>query len=193
MLRGQIGRLVVLVDGLDEAENVADLSRLLNLYAPARPHASYEGLPIPADWYRTDTWWPEDARDDERLTKPWSPLTPSESVSLASLRFVYAEPGEAWPDGRSMSEQYPVDRYREAVNLERAREALRRILSVLIATLSLVLIRVLAALSRHINTTALVLLLIAACRRFGHRDEPGDDDSLLARRNQSLPGRVLAA
>ena len=62
----------------------------------------------------------------------------------------------------------------------------------IIAALSLALVRVLAALSRHINVTDFVLLLIAACQRFGHRDELGDDALLLAHRQQSLLGRVPA-
>jgi hypothetical protein len=88
-----------------------------------------------------------------------------------------------------VAELYSVYR---AIRLEHAREALRRIVSVFIAALSLVLVRVLAALSRCVNTANLVLLLIAACRHFGHRDEPGDDASLLAHRQLSSLGSVPA-
>jgi hypothetical protein len=108
------------------------------------------------------------------LGGPWWFRSVEHDAGLPSLDNACPEPGGFWIVNR------------------RARKDLLRFVGGIIAALSLMLVLVLAALSRRINATNLVLLLIAACQRFGHRDEPGDGDSLRVRRYLSLPGTVPA-
>lgn len=64
--------------------------------------------------------------------------------------------------------------------------ALRHLLDSLVAVLSLVLVQVLAALSRRPDTLTFALVMLAACLRYGRREEPDDDASLRVRRQMSF-------
>lgn len=194
-LRRQLDRLVLAVECLEEGDYLGQLSRLTNSPGPVFTAAGTSNLQpaMPDDWYRTDASWSESSEDDGPAN-PWSLAVPP-ADSLASLSIGHSEPGDVGrlgvlgPEGIT---QFPVYSGRLSRALEGTREGLLRFIGGIITALSLVLVLVLAALSRRFNTVNLVLLLIAACRRFGHRDEPGDDNSLLARRYQSLPGRAPA-
>ena len=70
------------------------------------------------------------------------------------------------------------------------RKALLWLINGILAALSLMLVRVLAALSGRASVFNFVRLMIAACLRYGLRHEPEEDDSLLTRRHQSSQGRV---
>lgn len=69
--------------------------------------------------------------------------------------------------------------------------ALVRLLGGILAALSLILILVLTALTRHPNVLTLVLVMLAACLHFGRRGEPDDHGSLPMRRNQTSWGSCL--
>jgi hypothetical protein len=73
-----------------------------------------------------------------------------------------------------------------------AHQAYIRYIDGVITALSLVLVQVLAALSRLGAVINLILVIIAVFFHYGHRHEPGDDDSLHARRNWTSLGSVPA-
>lgn len=153
---------------------------------------SFQQSSIPDDWYRTGTSWPGFAGGNARPANPWAPLV-SSNLGVLVMDGLDELLGAGGHDeaqaahGRSCRCHDCVARA-----LERTRQSKLRLVGMRIATLSFVLVRVVAALSQRITAANLVLLLIAACRRFGHRDEPGDDDALRVRRYLSLPGTVPA-
>lgn len=53
-----------------------------------------------------------------------------------------------------------------------------RLIDGMLAALRLMLVLVITALARHLDTTAFVLVLLAACRHHGHCGEPDDHDIL---------------
>ena len=69
------------------------------------------------------------------------------------------------------------------------RSAFLRLLDGILAALHLMLVRVLAALSRHPDALTFVLVMIAACLRYGRRSEPDDHPFLPPRRYQTSLGR----
>jgi len=73
-----------------------------------------------------------------------------------------------------------------------AHQAFIRYIDAIITALSLILVQVLAALARLSVVINFILAIIAAFLHYGHRHEPGDDDSLLARRNWTSLGSVPA-
>ena len=74
-----------------------------------------------------------------------------------------------------------------------AREKLLRFVDGILAAVRLTLVRLLAALSRVIGAISFVLAMIAACRRYGHRQDRGDHCSPYAHSCRMLPGRVSTA
>jgi len=62
------------------------------------------------------------------------------------------------------------------------RAALLRLLGGILAVLCLMLVRVLAALSRRPDALTFVLVMLAACLRYGRREDPDDGTSLPIRR-----------
>jgi hypothetical protein len=211
LLRNEIGHLSHIRASL-AAEDHIPWTNLLLLYGTNSTGMTWNGTgvtfqepPIPDDWYRTDTWT-EDAGSTGRPSNPWAPIVSSSSVgaiavdcgtrALLSDRCTRAPLSEGprdrfffwWSIRPIVCKCYDC----ASKALERARESLLRLVSSILAVLSLALVRVIAALGRRITTNNLVLLLIAACRRFGHRDEPGHDDALRVCRYLSLPGVVPA-
>lgn len=71
-----------------------------------------------------------------------------------------------------------------------SRDALLRFVDGVLAALRLMLVVMLAALSRVADVVTFVLVMLAACLRYGRRQEPGDHDSLVSRRYQTSAGRV---
>jgi len=71
-------------------------------------------------------------------------------------------------------------------------QAFIRYIDGIITALSLLLVRVLAALARLGDFVDFILVIIAAFLHYGHRHEPGDDDSLPTRQNWTSPGSVFA-
>jgi hypothetical protein len=67
-------------------------------------------------------------------------------------------------------------------------QAFLRYIDGVITVLSLLLVRVLAALARLGDFIDFILVIIAAFLHYGHRHEPGDDDSLPTRRNWTSSG-----
>jgi hypothetical protein len=68
------------------------------------------------------------------------------------------------------------------------RTALLRLLDGTLAALRLMLVRVLAAFSRHPDALTFALVLLAACLRYGRRGEPDDHAFLPTRRYQTSLG-----
>jgi len=68
------------------------------------------------------------------------------------------------------------------------RVTLLRLLDGILAALRLMLVRVMAALSRRPAVLTFVLVMLAACLRYGRREEPGDYLSLPTRRYQTSLG-----
>lgn len=71
--------------------------------------------------------------------------------------------------------------------------ALIRLIDGILAALGLILMRVLAALTRQPDAPILVLVMLAACLRFGRREEPEDGSFLPIRRSQTYLGSCLDA
>jgi hypothetical protein len=72
--------------------------------------------------------------------------------------------------------------------LRRSRVALLRLLDGILGALCLMLVRVQTALSRHPDALMFVLIMLAACLRYGRREEPGDHAFLPTRRYQTSLG-----
>jgi len=68
------------------------------------------------------------------------------------------------------------------------RAALLRLLDGILAAMCLVLVLVLAALTRHLDVLTFVLIMLAACLRYGRREEPDDYASLPICRYQKSSG-----
>ena len=82
----------------------------------------------------------------------------------------------------------PLLAFKEGALSRDNRTALLRLLDGILAALRLMLVRVLAALSRHPDALAFVLVLLAACLRYGRRSEPDDHAFLPIRRYQRSSG-----
>lgn len=212
LLRKQLDHLLFVYDGLDESRSADRSSPKVVITSPHRsarpalleliciPYLSppVPESPVPAEWYRAASPWDENEHQaDERwLDGCWWTPAAAHNVGPPALDCDYRKLRFGRPAARPALESV-VDLamylvlFAGLAGLETTREGFRRFVGGIIAALSLMLVRVLAALSRRITTANLVLLLIAACRRFGHRDEPGGD-ALLACRSQSLPGTVPA-
>jgi hypothetical protein len=78
--------------------------------------------------------------------------------------------------------------FREDVLPPGSRTALLRFIDGILAALCLMLVLVLAALSRHLDALTFALVMLAACFHYGRREEPDDHASLPIRRYQRLLG-----
>jgi hypothetical protein len=198
--RAEVRKTLGLVAVLSEVRNAIDdedqPSRFLFSFSLA-----HEAAHLPRS-IRTRLWQPE-SPEERRSTYPWLADTvdapwpsPNWQATDYGCLGAWDEAFVAQPDGAvfwvpapGTGYLYPLYPYSLGLEAD-ACAALLRFVDGIMAALRLMLVRVLAALSRFINAANLVLVIIAACLRFGHRDEPGDNDSLFARRYQSLPGTV---
>jgi hypothetical protein len=71
--------------------------------------------------------------------------------------------------------------------------AMVRVIDSVLTALRLIRLLVRAGLGRRLNALAYVLVIIAACRRYGHRSEPDDHAPLLIRRHPTSAGSRLPA
>jgi len=78
--------------------------------------------------------------------------------------------------------------FREDVLPQDNRSVFLRLLDGVLAALRLMLVRVLAALSLHADALTFVLVMLAACLRYGRRSEPDDHAFLPMRRNLTFAG-----
>jgi hypothetical protein len=188
---------------------VEDLSEFRNLLVDGQNRLSCTFFTSPlcefVDASLDATLLPEPSLEESSAVGLWhagaayNPLPASRWLGLADVRFGYLGPDDSAitlapePDVDELYPGYsyycaPLPTWLEPDD----RERLQRFVGGIIAVLSLVLVRVLAALSRMVNAVNLVLVMIAACLRYGHRQEPDDHNSLPARRYQSWPGRAPA-
>jgi hypothetical protein len=147
--------------------------------------------PPPEEYSAPDVWLAAAAYDSLRAWR-------SPGLPAGVARFGYLGPDDSaitlTPDPKA-AEVVPIYSYFALLPTwpePDDRKALGRFVGGIIAALSMLLVRVLAALSRMFNAVNSVLVMIAACLRYGHRQEPDDHHSLPARRYQSWPGRAPA-
>lgn len=117
----------------------------------------------------------------DESAEPWSRLITS--VGTTTL----TQPPREFHDYLPVGTIYPI-----LVRLENT-GWLIRFLDGILAALSLLLLAVLTALSGHVDLLVFVLVLLAACLRYGRRDEPAAHPFLPIRRNQTLPASCLQA
>lgn len=158
---------------------------------PEDPDAAFQAWLRAAEYSAPDLWRSAGAYDPLRAGR-W----PGVSAGVASFKY----PGRRdsaitltpEPEADEVFLAYSI-RAMPPMWLEPpARKSLLRFVNGIIAALRLMLIRVLAALSRLVDATNFVLVMIAACLRYGHRQDPDDHHSLPARRYQSWLGRAPA-
>jgi hypothetical protein len=117
-------------------------------------------------------WLAAVARLNEWLQAPSSDADPASALVAQQ------------PDGGP----WLLPKFNEAALPRDSGVALLRLLDGILAALCLMLVRVLAALSRHPDALMFVLIMLAACLRYGRREEPGDHAFLLTRRYQTSLG-----
>lgn len=126
------------------------------------------------DWLAVTSWL---------LERPQRPSTDAVSASAPLAQYEGTEHSFArLPDSRLLLA------FRETALLRDSGNALLRLLDGILAALRLMVVLVLAALSRHPDALIFVLVMLAACLRYGRREEPDDHASLPTRRYQTSLG-----
>jgi len=97
---------------------------------------------------------------------------------------------DADPAGALLAQQPDIGQwlprtFRADALMRHSRVALLRLLDGILGALSLMLVRVKTALSRHPDALIFVLVMLSACLRYGRREEPGDHAFLPTRRYQT--------
>lgn len=125
-----------------------------------------------AAWGAAEGWWPNGLQAD---------AGPAGTAQLPRDQYTGPEFG-----GR----RGPLVRltFRENVLRPGSRTALLRFIDGILAALCLMLVLVLTALTRHLDALTFALVILAACFRYGRREEPDDHGSLPICRYQRLLG-----
>ena len=154
----------------DLRRGIEDVSRLRNTLAHEDAHLQLEsrspnftGMTVilgGIDWLTVTAWL---------LERPQGPSTDAVSASAPLAQYEGTEHGFARLPGSRL-----LLAFREDVLLRDNGNALLRLFDGILAALRLALVLVLAALSQHPDALIFVLIMLAACLRYGHRGEPDD-------------------